>query len=270
MKRDGYFGSYLLYGAGGSGKTDWGVSAFWDVENQVEVARGKMITFGREENEFLQVPESCRQTAAGSSLRLTAPNLDDTNWLTKFKTFTKALLNQAKREHPLDVLLIDGITEFDLMFETTFADQDNKFKKWMALVDEFFGIMQRLDPIELGCHVIVTARVGVRKEDEDKSEIPLANHYPLVKGQFKEQLSSYFNNVFFLNTVPSKTEGKPAAHILHVSSMGDYQTKLQGERQWFSPKFKYPSTFSNSNFYDVQHRLENILGHEHVFPKANL
>ncbi len=273
MQREGYWGSFLLYGPAGAGKTKWPVSAFWDGKR--EIARGKWVTFGREDNPFLLVPESCRTTASGASLRFKSPNLEDQNWLKKFDTFTKALLDQCRRDHPLDVLVIDGLSEFDLLYENTFpqgSGRENNFAKWMGLMDAFFAALQRLDPDELGCHVIVTARVMQRRVDDDEARavkageiMPLPDFMPSIKGSFKDNLSHYFNNVFYLHTLPGQTKTAPPQHTLNVLTNGNYLTKLQGETEWLAAK--YPRTLVNSNFYDVQHRLENILALPHVLPK---
>jgi len=280
--RDGYWGSYLFYGPPGGGKTDLLTSAFWDVRARREVARGKWITFGREGNPFLHVPESCRTTSGGMSLRFTVPNLDNTTWLDRFDKFTTVLLEQAHREHPLDVLGIDGLSEFDMLYERTFGGGDgdaNKFAKWNGLMDKFFAIMQRLDPNELGCHVIMTARVRERKrgtEEEEKArrksdfesvsaDDPF-DYYPSIRGGFKDWLAHYFENVFYIHTrkpPKGKTLDDPQ-HVVQLITLGDYVTKLQGEREWLAAG--YPRELANTNFYAIQHRLENLLGLPHILP----
>ena len=281
MKRDGYWGSYLFYGPPGGGKTDLLTSAFWDVRARREVARGKLITFGREDNPFLHIPESCRTTSGGASLRFVAPNLDNTTWLDRFDKFTTVLLDQARREAPLDVLGFDGLSEFDMLYERTFGGGDgdaNKFAKWNGLMDKFFAIMQRLDPNELGCHVIMTARVRERKRGTDVEEKERArgmdeesapfDHYPSVRGGFKDWLGHYFQNGFYVHTRKPKVRTAAPEHVVQVVTMGDYWTKLQAERDWLAAG--YPREFVNTGFYAIQHRLEDLLGLPHVFPKESI
>jgi len=278
MKRDGYWGSYLLYGPPGSGKTDLLVSAFWDVLTRREVARGKWITFGREDNPFLHVPESCRTTSGGASLRFTVPNLDSTTWLDRFDKFTAALLDQAKREHPLDVLGVDGLSEFDMLYERTFGGGDgdaNKFAKWNGLMDKFFSIMQRLDPNELGCHVVMTARVRERKRGTDVEERARAkpdfesvsaddpfDYYPSIRGGFKDWLGHYFHNIFYVHTRKPKNKQADPEHVVQLITLGDYVTKLQGEREWLAAG--YPRELVNTSFYVIQNHLEDLLGLPHT------
>ena len=275
--RPGYWGKTLVYGPPGGGKSWYGVTAFWDPIRRVELARGKWVTFGQEDNPFLSVPESCRETASGLSLRLIAPNLDNTTWLVRFDKFTKTLLDQARKTPPLDVLVIDGLSEFDMLYETTFVSapgDGGKYAKWNGLMDTFFGIMQRLDPNELGCHVVVTARVmqrkrgtdieeTERKKDIDDEAVPF-DYYPSVRGGFKDWLAHYFNNVFYLHTrSPKQTGGRPE-HVLQVLTRGDYLTKLQAEHLWVPAN--YPTELVNPNFYTVPHKLEALLGLPHPLP----
>jgi len=278
MKRAGYWGSYLFYGPPGGGKTDLLTSAFWDVRTRREVARGKLVTFGREDNPFLHVPEACRMTSGGASLRFTVPNLDSTAWLDRFDKFTSALLDQARRSHPLDVLGIDGLSEFDMLYERTFGDgggDSNKFAKWNGLMEKFFAVMQRLDPNELGCHVIMTARVRERKRgaesDERARRSPDADdhdpfdYYPSVRGGFKDWLGHYFQNVFYIHTRKPKNKATLPEHVTQIITLGDYMTKLQGEREWLAAD--YPRELVNTNFYAIQHQLENLLELPHVLPQ---
>ena len=276
-KREGLWGRTLIYGPPGAGKSWFGVTAFWNPVTRQEVARGKWVTFGQEDNPFLLVPESCRSTRSGVSLRFVSPTLSDQAWLTRFDTFTKSLLDQARKAPPLDVLVIDGLSEFDMLYETTFKGVEGdsgKFAKWNGLMDTFFGIMQRLDPVELGANIIVTARVRERKRGTDVEEharkkdieddaAPF-DYYPSIRGGFKDWLGHYFNSVFYVHTRKPKVPGGPSEHVLQVLTGGDYLTKLQGEHLWVPAG--YPAELVNPTFYDVQHRLEDLLGMPHILP----
>ena len=146
--------SGLLYGGPGSGKTAFAVSSFYDWRTGTPVTdNAKLVTFGREDNPALAVPESYRQTEKGTSLRFSSPALDSMDWLERFEAVTDMLLHEASKGNCLDVLVVDGMSEFDLLFEEVFSSTNaggDEFKKWNALLSQMFAIMMRLDPAALG------------------------------------------------------------------------------------------------------------------------
>src|SRR3990167_8807042 len=161
--------STLLYGDAGAGKTALGISSFWDWKAQALVAKGKFITFGGEDNPALNIPEECRELRGPNgerlSLRLTSPSLDSPRFLHEFRTIMNTLLAAAVNGVTLDSLVIDSLTELDLLFEATYArDESNNFEMWNALLAEFFAIMMRCNYDALKCAVIMTARVMERRK----------------------------------------------------------------------------------------------------------
>ena len=99
--------SGLLYGGPGSGKTALAVSSFFDWRRGVPITdNAKLITFGREDNPALSVPEKFRQTEKGTSLRFSSPKLDSMDWLSKFEAVTEMLLLEAEKGNCLDVLVV--------------------------------------------------------------------------------------------------------------------------------------------------------------------
>jgi hypothetical protein len=92
--------SGLLYGGPGSGKTALAVSAFYDWRTGTPVTENaKLVTFGREDNPALAVPESYRQTEKGTSLRFSSPALDSMDWLDRFEAVTDMLGNSDDAGH---------------------------------------------------------------------------------------------------------------------------------------------------------------------------
>ena len=133
--------STLLYGGPGAGKTALAVSSFWDWRRRKSIANGKIITFGAEDNPALAIPEECRHTDKGTSLRLISPMLDDTQFLEQFDLITRRLILDAQEGNHLDVLVIDGLSEFDLLFEETYGGGGDNFAKWSGLLSQMFSMM---------------------------------------------------------------------------------------------------------------------------------
>ena len=236
--------SILLYGGPGSGKTALGVSSFWDWINKKEVANGKFISFGVEDNPALGVPEHFRQTEKGTSLRLTSPLLDSTEFLTQFDLISRKLVHDAQQGNCLDVLFVDGLAEFDLLFEETFGGEGDNFAKWNGLLSQLFSMMQRLHHNVLGCQVIMTTRVMPKKKTRTIGRNTVAGdpdymdseYYPALRGGFREHMPHYFNLVTYVETVQAKTkDGRIVpAHAAHMFKAGDYYVKNTWEHLWLA------------------------------------
>ena len=234
----------LLYGAGGAGKTGLAVSAFWDWMFGKPVADGKLISFGAEDNPALEIPEEFRQTQNGTSLRLTSPLLDSTEFLQQFDLITRKLIYDAENGDKLDVLVIDGLSEFDLLYEHTFDtgdDEKGNFAKWDGLLNQMFSMMLRIMPSVLGCAVITTARVMEKKKSKQSGKTTMAgdpgwmdfDYYPSLRGSFRLHLPHYFQNVFYMETVPEQAEDGQVipGHATHLITQGEYLTKCQWEHK---------------------------------------
>jgi hypothetical protein len=240
--------SHLFYGPPGGGKTALAASSFWDFQEERMIGKGKIITVGTEYNAGLNIPDECRRTDNGTSLELISPMLDDTEFLTQFDLLTRKFVYDAQNGERLDALVFDGLSEFDLMYEYTFKQEDDeresKFAKWEGLMAEVFRCLTRLNPRTLGCQVFSTARVMERKKavqskqggSTQSNEVGWHDfdYYPSMRGSFKHQLGHYFQNVFYVETVPaSLPDGTTiAAHAVHTLMAGDYLTKCQWEHKW--------------------------------------
>jgi len=277
----GLHSKYLLYGPAGSGKTWTAFSALWDADERRELATGKVVTFGQEENLMIGLPEHFRQTIdgpGGKSLRLKSPELENLNWLTDLKLFAKARIKAAKEGNFLDFIILDGLSELDLLYEH--ACQLEKWDKWDGLLAEFFTIMQLFDPAILQCSIIGTARTMERKkgmvqdrggkkvtvgEDPDFMEF---DYYPAMRGSFRLWFPHYFHSVHYLHT-RKPTHPGPADHIIEMSTGGDFLVKNQAEHLWF-PKRKvvsgYPLQIVNGGFYDIYTRYCHLTRTETILP----
>lgn len=237
--------STLLYGGPGGGKTALAVSSFWDwLRHELVVPNGKIITFGAEDNPALCIPQECRETAKGTSLRLTSPLLDGQTFLNDFDKITRRFILDAEEGHPLDVLVIDGMSEFDLLFEMSYQDEGNDgYAKWNALLSEMFSCMMRATPQALGCPVIVTARVMEKKKakqignktvDGDPGYMDF-DYYPSMRGQFRLHMPHYFNLVLYMDTVGNLKTGKPVhAASMYKGATSEYYVKNCWEHEWLA------------------------------------
>ena len=244
--------STLLYGGPGTGKTALAVSSFWDWRKHKRIANGKLITFGGEDNPALMIPEECRQTDKGTSLRLTSPMLDETAFLEQFDLITRRLVLDAREGNNLDVLVIDGLSEFDLLFEETYggAGEGSSFAKWGALLSQMFSMMMRLSHTSLGCHVIMTARVMEKKSGQQAKQSTVAgdpdwvdfDYYPSMRGSFRLHLPHYFNLVLYMEQKqvrvaegPRAGESVPA-HIVNLVRHGKFYVKNVWQHQLLASK----------------------------------
>ena len=195
--------STLLYGGPGAGKTALAVSSFWDWRKRESIANGKIITFGAEDNPALAIPEECRHTDKGTSLRLISPMLDDTQFLEQFDLITRRLILDAQEGKHLDVLVIDGLSEFELLFEETYGGGGDNFAKWSGLLSQMFYMMMRSSHTSLGCQVIMTARVMEKKKAQQSMKSSIGgdpaymdfDFYPSMRGSFRLHMPHYFNMV---------------------------------------------------------------------------
>lgn len=262
--------SVLLYGYSGAGKTATAVSAGWDWTNLCSVRNLLWVTFGREDNPALRVPEEMR-------VRLTSPTLDSTKFITDFEALMKKVWKEnhdavkAGKPRPTEVLVIDGLSEFDLLFELVFKNKqgtDDKFAMWNALLDKFFSIMQMADPNELLCHVIVTARVTEKKEEkkgrggvitEGDPDFITTDYMPSVRGSFREHFPHYFNLVLYIerDVVPAKVGGVQTlvnVHRVRMVPERKFLVKNHWEHVWPVNK----AVFDNPTFDDILDTIKEI------------
>ena len=234
--------STLLYGGPGSGKTALAVSSFWDWRKQEQIANGKLITLGGEDNPALMVPQKCRETAKGTSLRLVSPLLDGQQFLEQLNLILRRLVADAEEGHPLDVLVIDSLSEFDLLYEHTFAGGDDNFAKWDGLLANLFALMMCASHTALKCQVIMTARVMEKKKAKMFKTSSVAgdpdyvdfDYYPSLRGSFRLHLPHYFNMVLYQETALARNAaGKVVpVHKTNLVRSGGYYVKNVWEHQW--------------------------------------
>jgi hypothetical protein len=263
----------LLYGGPGTGKTATAVGSFWDWKKKEMVGKGKYITFGRENNPALRIPEECRRMGEkGGSLRFTNPTMDSFDWVNRFEAAANGLLAAAKKGNTLDALVIDGMSEFDLLYEMVYANQGSgdKFAKWDALLNQCFAIMQKLDPEELGCDVFVTARVMERKKERRSSATVIPgdpewinfDYYPSMRGSFRLHFPHYFNLVLYMETqmkrvTSGQLKGKSiAAHVMNMVRTGDIYVKNQWEFDWM--KAGLPLQMVNPDWPKVKQMMDKL------------
>jgi hypothetical protein len=260
--------SVLAYGGPGAGKTATFVSAFWDWKRKEQIANGRLITFGRENNPALMIPDVLRM-AGPHSLRFAAPSLDNLDWLSKFEDVVDGLLLEAQKGKCLDVLVVDGMTEFDLLFEAAWQKvvHGDKWDKFDDLLNRCFAAMTRLDHEALNCLVMVTARVMEKKKSKQAGNKVLAgdpnfidfDYYPSMRGSFRLHFPHYFNLVLYMETRMMRvTEGERQgqtlpAHVLSMVRTGEFYVKNQWESDWL--RSGQPTELVNPMWPDVHERL---------------
>ena len=235
----------LLYGEPGAGKTFLGCSSFYDYGRQKLIANGKLITFGAEDNPVLGIPEECRMIGNNTSLRLTVNPDKPQEFLNTLKLILMRIMKDAKEGNPLDVLVIDSISELNWMFQST--DTKEGYAKWLGLRDEFYSLVSSAHPSALGCSTIITARV--RAPNEDDPSYRNYKYYPAIDGSFRQQLGAYFGMVLYQEAVAMQaTEGpykgkRIPVHLIHMLQGGDFLVKNQYEHNWMTKEL--PITVEN-------------------------
>lgn len=265
MVRPGLWTRQLLYGPFGSGKSAYAVSSFWDWKNKTKLRNGRWITVGQEDNKALGVPEEMR-------VRLTSPSLNNNRFVSDLNAFTLTALKDAQAgKYSLDSIVFDGMSEFDLLWEGVYNQghpDEDKFKKWDALLNECFNIMQRLDPNELGCHVLFTARVmekkkavqvrGAKAAGGDPDYIDF-DYYPSLRGSFRLHFPYYFDIVAYVEQklrFNKETKENEPEHVFNMIRTGDYEVKNNWEYGWL--KAGHPTSLINPSFDDVLKILEKL------------
>lgn len=270
--------SGLLYGSAGAGKTATAVSAFWDWKRKEKVCNGRLITFGRENNPALDVPLELRVVGSGKEaipLRFAAPTLDSLEWLDAFENVVDGLLLEAEKGNCLDVLVVDGMSELDLLFEAVYQrinSGGDKWDKWDELLNRMFATMTRLDHEALNCVVLVTARVMERKKSKqargggtiagDPSFVDF-DYYPSLRGSFRLHFPHYFNLVLYMETrMMMVTEGERKgqrlpAHVLNMVRTGEFYVKNHWENDWL--RAGEDLEIINPGFPDIHKRLVDAM-----------
>ena len=268
--------STLLYGGPGVGKTATAVSSFYDWKRGTLHGNGKLITFGREHNPALRVPIECRTMGKNSaSPHFSSPKMDDFGWIARFEAACDGLLVAARKGNCLDALVVDGMSELDLLYETVFQNKEgtgDKFAKWDALLNQMFSAMQRLDPVELGCDVFVTARVMEKKRARKSagSTIPGDpdyidfDYYPSLRGSFRLHFPHYFNLVLYMEAPERRvTAGEfkgrtMQVHIVNMLRNGGFYVKTQWDYKWL--KDGLPTQLFNPDWPDVKEMINTLQG----------
>lgn len=268
--------SILAYGYAGSGKTSFGVSSFvekpWYPKEAKQIRRGKWVTFGRESNPALWVPEN-------SHIALVSPLQDSTKFADDLTRFGEQVYKENLRAItagttvPVEAIVLDGLSEFDLMFEQIQRKQtDNKFQPWNELLTKMFEILQLLDPPTLRCHVIVTARVTEKRLGlKDAATGNVVNKdpdfisalHPSVRGQMRDSLPHYFNCVFYFDQTTETVEvgGKKdrmRVHRINLVPDENVLVKNVWEAAW--QKEGKPKRLINASFDDVLTIIQSLQG----------
>ena len=265
MSRGGLWTSQLVYGAPGAGKSHYCISAFWDFKQNKAIRDGVLLTFGREDSALYGLPSSMVRT-------FSVPALDNMTWFADFTEYCDRLAQEAQAGRHKDVIVIDGLSEFDLLYEEAYTnvyDSKDKFAKFEALMSDTLGLMQRLDPRILGAHVLATARITDKRKSRQSRNVTLpgdpdwveAEHFPAFRGKFRYELGHYFDFLFFVDSetaLHAETGQRRPVHILHTIRTGDYLIKNRLEEKWLDAG--KPTEFTNATFDAVYKVIEELTG----------
>ena len=260
-------GSFLFYGDAGSGKTAMGVSAFWDYKKLKQVRDGRLITFGREGNDALDVPEELVK-------RFRSPTADPMKFLTDFNTYMAALIVQLEKGQGPEVIVLDGWTEGNqaLLYEYEQRGGDgDKWAKYEEAKDSFFAYQRALDPQEFNIFVIATARVDEKKKGilsrrtgevtgADPDYMQGYKYIPAMVGWAKKNMAHYYDIVSYVEGEPGHvkdSKGNTRAATLHQYNMiqtGDFLVKNRWEHKWLTTG--QPDRLTNPLFDDMIGKLE--------------
>lgn len=275
----------LVYGPAGSGKTDYCLSAMWDVKTKAFKRPGLYITFGKEGNvAFDSIPVvTTEDIKAGKPgrIRLSSPRMDDIKFADTFKAICTEIYRQAQaakkagKSPAYEVIVVDGITEFGMLYEQVFRAVNPSAEKWAVwntLLSYCISVMQLLDAEELGAYVLVTARVSEKRRGiTDRQgntvgadpDFMTSDNVPYMNGQFRDQLPHYFSMVNYIKTeVKAVKEGasgqdvRPVHSIRMVATDSDFLVKNQWEREWLAAK--KPRELPNADFDNVIKIIEEI------------
>jgi hypothetical protein len=256
--RPGFWISMLAWGPSNAGKTTLGVSAGWDRHKKQELCRMKWVTFGREDNPALNVPEEMRKQGS-TSLRLTSPLLDSRQFEKDLTELTTYYLKQAQQgRHEADVFIFDGLSELDLLEGMT--SNLTGFDRWDELLATMYGAMMRTDPAALGAHVIWTARPAVKRSPVKNNlgqviapgdpDFLASKYIPSVRGQFRQYVECYFNLTPYLDS-------QLGQHEIHFMSGKDFNVKNVWEESWKNAG--KPSALVNTDFWTIMEHLQELM-----------
>ena len=223
-----------------------------------------------EDNPALEIPEKYRVLGKNErSLRLTSPLLDSRAFAEEFTNALLYIMRTADTDEAVDALVIDGLSEFDLMFETT-GTLDG-YQKWEELLEKFFSIMTLAHHDSMKCPVIMTARVAEKRSArmERGKQVSAGDpgfmnfdYYPSIRGSFRLNLPHAFSAVFYLETEERMAEEGPYQgqmlpyHIVNMTRSGKFYVKNQWEHKWL--KAGLPLRLANTKFPKLWERLQSL------------
>lgn len=270
--------SILVYGGPGSGKTRFGVSAFWDFKKHVPLCNGRLIDLGREYNPAI---ESEIPTELVKRFSLDADPSKYLNTFTEIRQYIGQVIRARDTKDAIDVLVFDGITEWNQMYQLAFEGTPgnagaDKFAKWDGLQREFRKLMQMLDPRTLGATIITTAMVGgVRKEltkrdgtvaaQGDPDWMQDVRYFPDIQGSAKNQLGRYFNVMSYIDlattsaTVNGVIRTIPQFKFYMVPGT-DYWVKNVWVDKWINAGL--PDYLTSPTYQDMIDSIERAKAHK--------
>ena len=259
------FGSEL-YGFGGGGKTYTATSSFYNHEKGEVIANGRWIKFGSEDNATIGIPDEF--------IREFHTDRDKSKkWLQEFHQYMYGVHAAARQGKRPDVLVMDGLSEFSILWLQTHGVPGDLRATYGGLKDEISSLLSLCNPLELGCHVIWTARVSERKKEVQNKQGQIIqegdpdyldmDYYPGVEGKSaKLSTPHYFRLIPYVKatTVRKSVGGKLLdipAHELNLYPQDGFFVKNDWQTQML--RRNHTGTLINPTWEDV---LRAITGNE--------
>lgn len=262
-------GSFLFYGDAGAGKTAILASAFWDWKKMKLIRDGRLLVFGREGNDALDIPEA-------NVKRFKSPKSDPLKFLDEFNLYMEALILQLEKGKGPEVIGLDGWSEWNqtLLYEHDLSKGDSDYwAKFDTAKDNFFAIQRAMDPGEFDhTFFLATARVDEKRKgvySKTTKQVTGADpdywqgmkYIPAMVGWAKKNMSHYYDLVAYMETEPGPVKTPSGAtrqamhHRTYLVQAGDYLVKSRWSHKWIATD--QPDYLTNASFDDMLGRLED-------------
>ena len=231
------------------GKTRFGVSAFWDFTTSQPIRKGVWVKIGAEDNIALDIPDKfVKRFASDSESPL--------RFISELKVFLKRVILDGRKGKGLEVIVLDGFTEWLVNFETGYGKVyggDDKWGLWRELKSEFIQLMQLIKPADTGAWLIATARL--KRASESDPEWMEEKFVPSMDGWAKDNIGYYFDAVLYMSIQERNEKGKliPDYSLYMLPRKGYWIKDVWGER-WM--ELGLPNPVKNPSFEQVKGMLE--------------
>ena len=258
--------SAVFYGGPGAGKTRVLASSMFDFKTGKVIRKGRLLQFGRERNISVT-----RRLPPEMIKRFVSPVDQPDKFVGDFSAWLMAAYRAAKKGDGLEVIALDGWTEFDVLFNQVKTTEGAMLKHFGRVKDSFIQAFEMLDPELMHAHILSTARVdewkkAITKADGDelvRSDPDWMDYryFPAASGWAKKNLSHYNDFVIYVDQDRGlkMVDGKAKQGFVHKYYMlpdGDFWVKNSLEEEWINAKA--PVYLTDPTFDDILRHVETV------------